>query len=83
MTDKTTIKQAIDKAYKEAGSNAYFGNGFEAGVAYSEAKVKELMEENERLKMYIRVTAGELRDNGFGGAADLLQKAIHPEKQPK
>jgi len=30
------IKQGLDKAYKEAGSNAYFGNGFEAGVKFAQ-----------------------------------------------
>jgi len=31
---KEQIKEGLDKAYKEAGHNAYFGNGFEAGVKF-------------------------------------------------
>lgn len=33
---KEKIKAALDKAYKEAGQNAYFGNGFHAGVRFAE-----------------------------------------------
>ena len=29
---KEQISEALDIAYKKAGNNAYFGNGFEAGV---------------------------------------------------
>ncbi|MHA2366834.1 MAG: hypothetical protein ACXAC7_22980, partial [Candidatus Hodarchaeales archaeon] len=36
------IKQGLDKAYKEAGHNAYFGNGFEAGVKYAQEQFKIL-----------------------------------------
>lgn len=43
------MKKALDKAYKKAGDNAYFGNGFKAGVKFasglSEMKVKELLKE--------------------------------------
>lgn len=31
-----TIKDGLDKAYKNAGHNAYFGNGFEAGVNFAQ-----------------------------------------------
>ena len=31
-----TIEQALDEAYKNAGSNAYFGNGFKAGVEFAQ-----------------------------------------------
>lgn len=36
------IKQGLDEAYKEAGHNAYFGNGFEAGVKYAQEQLKIL-----------------------------------------
>ena len=39
---KEQIKQGLDKAYKEAGHNAYFGNGFEAGVKYAQEQFKIL-----------------------------------------
>ena len=31
-----TIEQALDEAYKNAGSNAYFGNGFRAGIEFAQ-----------------------------------------------
>lgn len=31
-----TIKQALDKAYQEAGENAYFGNGFYAAIKFAQ-----------------------------------------------
>ena len=31
-----TIEQALDDAYKNAGSNAYFGNGFKAGAEFAQ-----------------------------------------------
>jgi len=34
-------KKALDKAYKNAGHNAYFGNGFHAGVQFVLDKVEE------------------------------------------
>lgn len=35
MIQEKEIKEALDKAYKEAGPNAYFGEGFIAGVAFA------------------------------------------------
>jgi len=29
------IQKGLDKAYKEAGHNAYFGNGFKAGIEFA------------------------------------------------
>ena len=40
--NKEQIKQGLDKAYKQAGHNAYFGNGFEAGVQYAQEQFKIL-----------------------------------------
>ena len=37
ITEKQ-IKEGMDKAYKEAGHNAYFGNGFKAGVRFVQEK---------------------------------------------
>lgn len=36
------IKKGLDKAYKEAGHNAYFGNGFELGVKFALEQVNNL-----------------------------------------
>jgi flagellar biosynthesis/type III secretory pathway protein FliH len=43
MTNR--IKEACDKAYKEAGHNAYFSNGFYAGYeqALEDVKYKEML----------------------------------------
>jgi hypothetical protein len=41
ITDKELVK-GIDEAYKKAGSNAYFGNGFQAGVDFALKRVKNL-----------------------------------------
>ena len=30
------IEQALDEAYNNAGSNAYFGNGFRAGIEFAQ-----------------------------------------------
>ena len=50
-----TIEQALDEAYNNAGSNAYFGNGFKAG---SEFAIDELASKFEQLKQ----SATTLRD---------------------
>ena len=34
-----TIEQALDEAYKNAGSNAYFGNGFKAGAEFAQQMI--------------------------------------------
>ena len=34
-----TIEQALDEAYKNAGSNAYFGNGFRAGAQFAQQMI--------------------------------------------
>lgn len=31
-----TIEQALDEAYNNAGSNAYFGNGFRAVIEFAQ-----------------------------------------------
>ena len=42
------IEDAINKAYEEAGDNAYFGNGFRRGIKFAQAdsnideKIKQL-----------------------------------------
>ena len=35
------IKEGLDKAYKKAGGGAYFGNGFNAGVAFVQELIKK------------------------------------------
>lgn len=40
--EEKEIVKGIDEAYKKAGSNAYFGNGFKAGVDFALERVKNL-----------------------------------------
>ena len=35
MITKEQVKEAMEIAYKKAGNNAYFENGFEAGVNFA------------------------------------------------
>ena len=42
MTNKE-ISKAMDSAYKKAGNNAYFGNGFKAGVELMQQKNNEML----------------------------------------
>ena len=42
------INKALDEAFIEAGHNAYFGNGFEAGVRFALKEInKEKQNENK------------------------------------
>lgn len=51
---KEQIKQGMNEAYKNAGHNAYFSNGFEAGVRFAlgqeEAQSPEQKAKDERYK---------------------------------
>ena len=47
-----TIEQALDDAYKNAGSNAYFGNGFRAGIEFAQRWISV---EEEEPPLYITV----------------------------
>lgn len=40
--EEKEIVKGIDEAYKKAGSNAYFGNGFQAGVDFALKRVENL-----------------------------------------
>lgn len=45
-----TIKEGLDEAYKKAGQNAYFENGFNAGIEFAQRWIpveEELPETNE------------------------------------
>lgn len=36
MFTKEQIQKGLDNAYKQAGENAYFGNGFHAGIQFAQ-----------------------------------------------
>jgi hypothetical protein len=42
MITDAKIKQGMEKAYKKAGHNTYFSNGFEAGVRFALEQVKNI-----------------------------------------
>lgn len=43
------IDAALDKAYKKAGHNAYFGNGFHAGVMFALELIKEKEDQDKQI----------------------------------
>lgn len=47
MITEEQIKQGIDQAYKEAGHNAYFADGFRAGVKFA---LNQIQSENTEPK---------------------------------
>ena len=44
MKNNKEYKEALDKAYKEAGHNTYFGNGFGAGYDFAMAQPKHIFD---------------------------------------
>ena len=45
-----TIEEGLEEAYQKAGKNAYFGNGFKAGVEFAQRWISvedELPEESD------------------------------------
>ena len=49
MITEEEVQQGLNKAYKELGHNAYFGNGFKAGVRFAEQKLKNSRDQVELL----------------------------------
>jgi len=47
---KEQIKTGLNKAYEDAGQNAYFGNGFKAGVAFTLRQVKNTVDLTDVVK---------------------------------
>lgn len=72
----TKQEQAKDKAYKEAGHNAYFGNGFDSGVKFAIAsqkvRWKDLMEKYEKRLKIIEKT--RTKCHIFFGVEERLTK---------
>jgi hypothetical protein len=46
MIDEKKIQEAVNKSYREAGHNAYFSNGFYAGMEFA---IEELESEKQEL----------------------------------
>ena len=44
MKNSQEYNDARDKAYKEAGHNAYFGNGFDAGFDFAMSQPKHIFD---------------------------------------
>ena len=63
-----TIEQALDEAYKNAGSNAYFGNRFRAGVEFAQSWIsidEELPTELENVLFKSEYEGEVLYEVGF------------------
>lgn len=48
LTEKQ-IEEARNAAYAKAGYNAFFGNGFDAGVAFAKSNEEELIKDLNRV----------------------------------
>jgi len=75
-----TIEQALDEAYKNAGSNAYFGNGFRAGIEFAQRwisvddELPEDIETDGRTYIPCIVTNGETKTIAFRRLSPLTKK---------
>ena len=61
MKNSKEYKDARDKAYNEAGHNAYFSNGFEAGFDFAMSKPKHIFD-GVAVAGEVRQFEGELVD---------------------
>lgn len=61
---KEQISKALDEAYKKAGHNAYFANGFEAGVIFAQKqfKILDIPVVSTRFILDIRCGCAAIRD---------------------
>ncbi len=48
MKDKEKLKEGLGKAFESAGKNAYFGNGFMAGVRFIEDHYNKIIHEQHK-----------------------------------
>ena len=75
-----TIEQALDEAYKNAGSNAYFGNGFKAGAEFAQRfisvndELPEDIETDGRTYIPCIVTNGQTKTIAFRRLSPLTKK---------
>jgi len=65
---KEQMSKALDEAYKKAGHNAYFANGFEAGVKYAQEQFKILnipvvVGRSEQLKTFCEDCLQDVKDS--------------------
>ena len=69
MKDSEEYVEALNKAYKEAGHNAYFGNGFGKGYDFAMAQPKHIFDGAAQVGEVRRVE-GELVDVVGGSCKD-------------
>lgn len=63
-----TIEQGLNEAYKQAGENAFFGNGFKAGVEFAQRWIpvsEELPESNHKGKVLTKGLMGSMIKEEF------------------
>ena len=75
-----TIEEALNIAYEESKSNAYFGNGFKKGVEFAQRFISvndELPEDTEtdgRIHIPCIVTNGQTKTIAFRRLSPLTKK---------
>ena len=72
---KEQMSKALDEAYKKAGHNAYFANGFEAGVVFAEQqfKILNIPDVMPRISHFIDENGNNVDLNAAGVNAKLLR----------
>jgi hypothetical protein len=70
------LKKALNEAYKKAGDNAYFGNGFYAGYEHAMRwiPITEDLPEN-----FTIVLVKDNRDNPIRTTALFIEDKFHPD----
>lgn len=91
ITDQQ-ITDGVNKAYKKAGANAYFGNGFNYGVSFTEDHYSELLEQRNELldclsgllddfRYYISEQEEQPQRAGYIVESEKLLKKCDPSEQ--
>lgn len=83
ITDEK-IKEGLNEAYKKIGENAYFGNGFKAGVKFAlkEMKNSSTLDDSKRRGMREEAIAVFELTKGFTGEPtdDAMKTALEMAK---
>ena len=81
------IQKGLDEAFKSAGDNAYFGNGFRRGVKFAQEKGEQypllsvmpalpMLEKGDKIKLYGKETTVEGFDISYNDALTPPQYEI-------
>lgn len=82
------IADGMNAAYVKAGHNAYFGNGFTAGVKFAleKSKANEMLDELKETIIDLKILRNQIEDANktnhlFDGMSDLMGKWIDRKEQ--